>query len=165
MYTSPGSEQKGEKLVHPLQDGGVNPQQNDFSMKKILSIFVVVIIVGVISGYGFAFMSNGSSTGKQTTATTETGKKNEASPPQKAGVDDTTTFKDNAEGMLREGGIGGEGDYHLERPGGESQNVYLTSSTVDLSKYLDKKVKVKGQTYSAEKAGWLMDVGLIEISQ
>jgi len=42
------------------------------------------------------------------------------------------TFPDKTEGVLREGGIEGEGNFHLERPGGESQNVYLTSTTVDL---------------------------------
>ena len=73
------------------------------------------------------------------------------------------TFKDSIVGLLKEGGIEGEGNFHLERPGGVSQNVYLTSSTVDLSKYVGKKVKVWGQTFQGQKAGWLMDVGLVEI--
>jgi hypothetical protein len=72
-------------------------------------------------------------------------------------------FKDQAEGTLKEGGIDGEGNFHLERPGGESQNVYLTSSTVDLSLYVGKKVRVYGQTFAGQKAGWLMDVGLVEV--
>ena len=59
----------------------------------------------------------------------------------------------------------GEGSFHLERPGGTSQNVYLTSSTVDLSEYVGKKVKVYGETFQGEKAGWLMDVGLVEVLQ
>jgi len=80
-----------------------------------------------------------------------------------AGVVDKKTFKDSAEGIMKEGGMEGEGNFHLERPGGISQNAYLTSSTVDLSKYIGKKVKVWGQTFTGQKAGWLMDVGLIEI--
>jgi len=80
-----------------------------------------------------------------------------------AGVVDKKTFKDSAEGIMREGGKEGEGNFHLERPGGESQTAYLTSSTVDLSKYIGKKVKVWGQTFTGQKAGWLMDVGLVEI--
>lgn len=83
----------------------------------------------------------------------------------KEGMVDKKTFRDQAEGILKEGGIDGEGNFHLERPGGASQNVYLTSSTVDLSKYVGKKVRVYGETFSAEKAGWLMDVGLVEIIQ
>ncbi len=79
------------------------------------------------------------------------------------GVVDKKTFKDSTEGVLKEGGIDGEGNFHLERPGGESQNVYLTSSTIDLSEFIGKKVKVYGQTFAGEKAGWLMDVGYIEI--
>lgn len=79
------------------------------------------------------------------------------------GVVDKKTFKDSVTGILREGGIDGEGNYHIERPGGESQNAYLTSSAVDLSEFVGKKVTVWGQTFSGQKAGWLMDVGLVEI--
>ena len=80
-----------------------------------------------------------------------------------AGIEDTATFKDSAEGLLEEGGISGEGQYHLTRPGGVSQNVYLTSTSVDLSPFVGKKVKVMGQTLSARKAGWLMDVGKVQV--
>ena len=34
------------------------------------------------------------------------------------GIEDTATYKDSAEGVLEEGGINGEGQYHLTRPGG-----------------------------------------------
>jgi len=65
--------------------------------------------------------------------------------------------------VLKEGGFEGEGTFHLERPGGDDQNVYLTSTTVDLSEFIDKKVSIWGATFDSEKAGWLMDVGFIEI--
>ena len=81
------------------------------------------------------------------------------------GVVDKKTFKDSASGTLRAGGIDGEGSFHLERPGGDSQNVYLTSTTVDLSPFVGKKVTVWGQTYTGNTAGWLMDVGLVEIAK
>ena len=68
-----------------------------------------------------------------------------------------------AEGTLKKGGIQDEGQFHLVRPGGDSQNVYLTSSIVDLSKFVDKKIKVWGQTQKARVAGWLMDVGKVEV--
>ena len=96
--------------------------------------------------------------GSKTSTTAQNGKVEKT-----AGIADKKTFKDSAEGVLKEGGVDGEGNFHLERPGGESQNVYLTSTTVDLSKYLGKKVRVWGETFKAEKAGWLMDVGLVEV--
>lgn len=80
-----------------------------------------------------------------------------------AGIEDTSTFKDSAEGVLEEGGINGEGQYHLTRDGGVSQNVYLTSTAVDLSNFVGKKVKVQGQTIAGKKAGWLMDVGKVTV--
>src|SRR3990170_5774312 len=79
------------------------------------------------------------------------------------GSNDTSTFKDIAEGVLKEGGVDSEGQYHLVRPGGDSQNVYLTSSVVDLSVLIDRQIKVWGETSASEKAGWLMDVGRVEV--
>lgn len=72
-------------------------------------------------------------------------------------------FSDSAEGVLKEGGIDGEGAFHLVRPGGESQNVYLTSSVLDLTPFIGRTVKVWGQTQAAQKAGWLMDVGRLQV--
>lgn len=82
---------------------------------------------------------------------------------KEAGLADESTFKDSAEGVLKEGGIKGEGTHHLERSGGESQNVYLTSSVIDLESFKDKKVQVWGQTISGKEAGWLMDVGKVKV--
>lgn len=79
------------------------------------------------------------------------------------GSADTSTFRDTAEGVLEQGGFEGEGTHHLVRDGGPSQYVYLTSSVIDLSQFVGKKVKVWGQTVAAQKAGWLMDVGRIKI--
>lgn len=74
-----------------------------------------------------------------------------------------TNFKDQAEGTLQKGGIEGEGTHHLERTGGASQTVYLTSSVVDLDQFVGKKVQVSGETFSGKKAGWFMDVGKVKI--
>jgi hypothetical protein len=78
------------------------------------------------------------------------------------GIQDKKRFPDQAEGLLKEGGMDGEGNFHLERPGGASQSVYLTSSIVDLSQMVGQKVRVWGQTFTGQKAGWLMDVGYVE---
>ncbi len=81
------------------------------------------------------------------------------------GAKDATAFKDSVEGVLVAGGIGGEGSHHIIRPGGDSQSVYLTSSVVDLKLFEGSKVKVSGETFKGQKAGWLMDVGRVEVEQ
>jgi hypothetical protein len=127
---------------------------------KIVALLVGVVALGIISGY---FLS---STGKsQVSSSGNGGILNLSSAPKGTvvGSNDTTTFKDIATGTLKSGGIEGEGAFHLERPGGDSQNVYLTSSSVDLSKFVGKKLKVWGQTQKAQHAGWLMDVGRVEV--
>ena len=133
---------------------------NTTNSAPLLSLPVVALIcVGVItlSGIGGYMMAKKSPSVENATkgASIETS--------TSSGVKDKKTFKDSAEGIMKEGGIEGEGNFHLERPGGVSQNAYLTSSTVDLDKYIGKKVKVWGQTFKGQKAGWLMDVGLVEI--
>ena len=64
---------------------------------------------------------------------------------------------------LLKGGIEGEGSHRILRPGGETQTVYLTSSVIDLSPFVDHKIKVWGETFAAQKANWLMDVGRVEV--
>lgn len=124
--------------------------------------FVAILIIFLIAGLGVGLLVSHFTT-KQTTLTSTTGVN--TAVVKIAGIADKSTFKDQAEGILRNGGIDGEGNFHLERPGGASQNVYLTSTTVDLTKFIGKKVRVWGQTFEAQKAGWLMDVGLVEVLQ
>jgi hypothetical protein len=147
---------KDQSLVHDF-----NTSNSNFSFSpKIAFIFVFVILLGL--GSGFVLSTKSSINGKTTSVG---GNLNSASISKgtTVGSNDTTTFKDTAEGVLKQGGIDGEGTFHLERPGGISQNVYLTSSSVDLSKFVDKKIKVWGQTQKAQHAGWLMDAGRIEV--
>lgn len=79
------------------------------------------------------------------------------------GVQDEQTFSDSAEGYLEIGGLDGEGSHKLLRPGGAMQTVYLTSSITDLDKFDGMQVKVWGETFKGQKAGWLMDVGRVQI--
>lgn len=129
-----------------------------FTTKFIVLLFAVVV-VGLLTGYVLATQTS-FSPGDKLKAAVEKGS---ISKGTVEGLEDTKTFKDTVSGKLKEGGLDGEGAFHLERPGGESQNVYLTSSTVDLSKYVDREIKVWGETQKAQKAGWLMDVGRIEV--
>ncbi len=131
-------------------------ETDGIDVKKFLFLLIIVVVVGFTFGFVFSgFKKFSSTTGGVSGKTIKTEKA--------AGIMDKKTFKDSVLGILREGGIDGEGNFHLERPGGLSQNVYLTSSTIDLSQYISEKVKVWGVTFKGEKAGWLMDVGYIEI--
>ncbi|PIS15445.1 hypothetical protein COT62_03620 [Candidatus Roizmanbacteria bacterium CG09_land_8_20_14_0_10_41_9] len=140
-------------FVHTVDE---NTNDSTYPISKVLLFLFVAIIAGGLIGFGASKLKKtGGVTSKSTSTTSEKG----------VGIVDKKTFPDNAEGKLLEGGIDGEGNFHLVRPGGESQNVYLTSTTVDLSEYVGKKVRVSGQTFTGEKAGWLMDVGFVEVLQ
>lgn len=138
-------------LIHQLDS-----QSSGFSLPTFLIGILVVVVTGTVLGFAIAKIKGGA-----TSPATASGAAVKTSKAE--GVSDKKTFKDQAEGVLKEGGIDGEGNYHLERTGGVSQNVYLTSTTVDLSQYVGKKVRVHGETFNAQKAGWLMDVGLVEV--
>lgn len=125
-----------------------------------LFIFIVIAaLLGVGSGYLLAH--NGGKTG--IASLDKVTRSSNVTKGQTYGDGDPAVFKDTAEGVMNDGGIDGEGSNHLVRPGGDSQNVYLTSSSVDLSQFIGRKVKVWGQTQKAQKAGWLMDVGKIQV--
>ena len=81
------------------------------------------------------------------------------------GAKDKSSFPDEAVGILEEGGINGEGTHKLLRPGGISQTAYLTSSVLDLDEFVGFKITVWGETFSAQKAGWLMDVGRVKVEE
>lgn len=130
-----------------------------FFTPKLIAVFSIAVILGILSGYIFSQKKIGNITSLNTGNLSSSGGKTVV------GSADTKTFKDIAQGILKAGGIDGEGAFHLVRPGGKSQNVYLTSSVVDLSFFIDKKIKVWGQTQSAKHAGWLMDVGRVEVLQ
>ncbi len=148
-------EQKSKSsLMHEFKSA----KKNSVFSGKIISYFIIIILLGIGTGYLFA----------QTNVNTNTAEDKEVEnykivKGKVFGVNDSKSFSDIAEGELEKGGIEGEGAYHLVRPGGESQNVYLTSSTVDLSQMVGKKIKVWGKTQTAQYAGWLMDVGRVEI--
>ncbi len=118
---------------------------------------VVVVLAGVATGWYFSGVSFGQSgkTGVEV-------QKSENAPGELGTISDGEKLNE-AEGVLKEGGIKGEGNYHLERPGGASQTVYLTSTTIDLQPMIDKKVHVWGETLSAVSAPWLMDVVKVKV--
>ena len=146
-----------ESEKQPLMNTFEN-EEGSFLTSKLLIVLLLVAVLGVGSGY--LLSKKGNVTGVNLKGN---GNPLGISKGKVVGSNDTKTFKDIAEGVLKTGGIDGEGQFHLQRPGGESQNVYLTSSIVDLSGYIGKKVKVWGETHKAQRAGWLMDVGRLEV--
>lgn len=141
-----------EVALRPLEE------KKSKNMMKVIGIFLGAIIIigaGVATGNKLA--------GGKAISRGLTGKAKVVKTEKSVGSTDTKTFRDSTEGTLESGGIDGEGTHHLVRPGGESQTAYLTSSVIDLDQYVGKKVKIWGETFSAQKAGWLMDVGKIEL--
>lgn len=123
-------------------------------------ISVVVVLAGIGTGYLFSGVrkttgtSTGNASGKSVVAT-----------ENEAGIKDESKFSTTTDGVLEEGGIGGEGTYHLIRGNGPSQYAYLTSSVVDLGVFVGKKVQIWGETVSGKKAGWLIDVSKIKVME
>lgn len=134
-------------------------EKKSFTSSKFVVFLTIILIFGIFTGY---ILSRGSKSGIKSYS-------NLSSNPESLGKgavigsDDLKTFKDSTEGVLKEGGIEGEGQFHLVRPGGDSQNVYLISSLVDLSKFIDRKIRIWGQTQKAQTAPWLLEVGRVEI--
>jgi hypothetical protein len=132
------------------------PMNNNKVWPYIVGAFLVVIlgVVGawLISSKVINKNNTGAAPGVKVTST-------------EAGALDPNTKYDNATGDLKDGGIAGQGTHHLERDGGPSHYVYLTSSVIDLTGFVGKKVQVWGQTLASKKAPWLMDVAKIQVVQ
>lgn len=151
-------EQKDQSLLH---DFNQKKSSSSIFSAQTIAILLIVLLLGIGSGY--LLSSKGAKSSLSGAKTSDEISKSSITKGTVVGSDDLKTFKDPAEGILKEGGTNGEGQFHLVRPGGDDQNVYVTSSLVDLSKFVDKKIKVWGQTQKAQVAGWLMDVGRVEV--
>lgn len=141
-------------------------QGADMVSKKTLSIAVSsILVLGLVSGSALAWMLNtsGPVVVQQGSTTPTAGEESGVKVGSVFGVPDTASFKDDVEGVVVLGGLDGEGSHTLLRLGGESQNVYLTSSVVDLGQFENMKVRIWGETFKGQKAGWLMDVGRVEV--
>ena len=127
---------------------------------KALPILLVAVLIagGIVTG--LLFSNRTKARGIQNTLPQEGQDLNQE---QKQSLQVVT--RDSAEGTLEKNDKFEEtaqGQWKLIRPGGESQTAYLTSSFLDLDKYVGKKVKVYGETLGSDKVGWLMDVAKAE---
>ena len=152
--------------VQPIRESVVSPTISGSrfsspkrSKKPLLPLLVAtIIILGITSGY----LASGKKSGGST-AQTGTIKSSGITVGSEFGGKDELVFKDQAIGVIETGGIDGEGTHKLLREGGVSQTVYLTSSTLDLESFNGRKVQIWGETFRAQKAGWLMDVGRLKV--
>ena len=135
-------------------------KKGKFDLKKFKPAmpWALLILLGVATGFSLSRFSPGAGMPKKLKSVEEG-----ITVGSTYGVAEEQSFTDSAEGSLTAGGIDGEGSHHLVRPGGDSQNVYLTSSIIDLDQFVGRSVKVWGETFQAQKAGWLMDVGRLQV--
>lgn len=142
----------------------MEPTSSTTNMVKDILLPSVVILLVILVGVGVGWkLSSSKVLGSKVNGNSGATAPGVVKKNGEVGSTDTQTFKDEAEGTLRAGGANGEGAYHLERPGGDSQTAALTSSVLDLSEFVDKKVHIWGETQSSKKVGWFMDVGKIKI--
>lgn len=163
-----GVRQEVNSDKHPTQKESLMKKtkpKSSFSIQAVLLSFVIVL-GGIFTGYALrrVVVAKPSSQGGIASSTSKTAldQDMEVEVGVVYGSDQEDSFVDEVEGILLEGGVGGEGSHHLQRPGGVSQNVYLTSSVLDLNLFLGHKIHIWGDTFAAQKAGWLIDVGKVK---
>lgn len=129
---------------------------------RLIAGLVLIIVAGVASGYGIFRLqaTPGESVGRQ--------QSEKIAGVEKVKVGETygnqsEVFPDKATGVIERNEEDGEGTHKLIREGGESQTAYITSSLVNLDRFVNHKVTVWGETFAAQKVGWLMDVGAVKV--
>ena len=153
----PAAKPEVQPVLKPM-DTKVRPTGKKLPVAMILGVMVMVA-AGIGSGYVLAQRIGGVPGIKSQAEIAAGGLK----VGDVVGSGDEKTFKDDAIGVLDRGGIDGEGSHRLYREGGESKTAYLTSSVLDLEQFVGHKVQVWGETFNAQKAGWLMDVGRVKV--
>jgi len=140
----------------------ITPTTDKKSLVLAAGFSILIILSGVATGYGISkLVASGSGTPVINGKSAEIVK-----TADEEGVKDASAYPDTATGEIKvnDGKVTAEGSHVLIRPGGVSQNVYLISSIVNLENYIGKKVQVWGQTFKGQKAGWLMDVGRVKVT-
>lgn len=139
-------------------------EKKSFLKEILLPAGMILAIILAGAGTGYLLARRGGSQGSLLQVTKLTGGAEVVSGQKEVGIKDTSVFKDSAQGKIEANGTDDhEGSHKLIRPGGVSQTAFLTSSVVDLNQFLGKCVEIWGETFAAQKAGWLMDVGRVKI--
>lgn len=165
------SSQPIDSLIKPLEEETTeitNSRRNNYKNYLVL-IGIIVIFLGIGSGYLLSNTTTIEILNNQNLDNNSQEKqiqKTQNGQILEEGMKDNELFPDKAQGELQknDGSITQEGSHILIRPGGVAQTVYLSSSVVDLDMFIGKSVEVWGQTNTAQKAGWLMEVGYIKVN-
>lgn len=153
--------EKGDSLVKKFDSLSGGASKKGILIPAIA--ILLIILAGGVTGY---FLANRGGLGASIVKTKElVGGAEVIEGPKEVGIKDEKTFRDAAEGKIEANDNPDipEGSHRLLRSGGPSQTAYLTSSIVDLNQFLGKCVQVWGETFAAQKAAWLMDVGRVKI--
>ena len=144
------------------------PVKNSSPISPLKIVLVLVVALGL--GFWLSRLlpfssSSGTITlpGQQQAISTENIQDKSQIETGKLYGDTEKSFKDSAIGTVEKGSINGEGTHILNRDGGASQRVSLTSSVVDLDLFIGRKVEVKGETNASNKTAWLLDVGSVKV--
>lgn len=143
----------------PTQSQTTKTVVSSKKMPMMIGIGVVIVLIGLGIGYFVSSKKIGSKVAPKNAGNTVVVTQTEA------GIKDVSRYKTGPIGTLQKGGLKGEGTYHLDRPGGATQTVYLNSTVVNMSPFVSKKVQVWGDTQAAKYAPWLMDVVRIQVVQ
>ena len=120
--------------------------------KSFTPLFIILVIVlGVSSGAIIKNLKSGSAGQMAGVDAPEEGVA--INVGEVFGAKDESGFTDEATGILEEGGLDGEGTHKLIR------------SILDLAQFAGFKISVWGETFSGQKAGWLMDVGRVKVDE
>ncbi len=149
-----------QETLNPVQNTIVRKLETPKTSNNNLYLAIISIII-VLAGIGTGYLLSG--VGRNSSSGFNKFDNAVIVSEKEAGISDESKFSTTTDGVLEEGGIGGEGNYHLVRGSGPSQYAYLTSTSVDLSTFVGKKVQIWGETMSGKKAGWLIDVGKIKV--
>lgn len=145
-------QQEGKKILRSFS------QQS--SAKKKVYVYLILGLVVVLAG-GLTGKTLAGRGGEKTSTGAEVVTKN--GEVAEAGLPEDEFTDEPAEGMLVAGGMDDEGTHHLDRGMGPEKDVYLFSTSLDLSKFEGKKVKVWGHSLTSKNVPWLMDVGRITV--
>jgi len=147
-----------------VEESSKNPIMANKRILPTIIIFIAVIAAGMLTG---SFLKSKVSSGTGS-ATSASGVKTEI--PQSGvkvgdtyGSADEKIFRDKVLGVVDKGGVNGEGTHKLVRPGGSTQTVCISSTTIDLDQLVGHQVTLWGETFKGQKCGWLMDVGRAKI--
>ena len=139
------------------------PMKNKKAFPFVIILFLLVAAGGFYSGAWLKALNSGKITSPGLAGIQSDVPQTGAKVGDIYGSPDEKSFKDQATGVIEKGGFNGEGSHKLLRSGGDSQTVYLTSSTIDLDSLVGDQVTIWGETFKGQKVGWLMDVGRAKI--